>query len=109
MTKEQPYAAILNRDEACDHVHQHFSAQLALIEDLANYGSNLVVRAFTSSDRSIGALVSCCVLLKQVVGMLDSAQVLLEAGTAGSALLPARTAFEASVYLDWLLFSDLEK
>jgi hypothetical protein len=45
------------------------------------------------------------VLLKQVVALLDAATELLSKGCVQPALLQLRAAFEASVYIDWILAS----
>jgi hypothetical protein len=107
--REKPLAGILNREEAAKHADEHFRDQIALLRDLADYGSNLVVRAFNSSQKDLAAIVVCGVLLKQVVAMLDSVYALVSAGMVHAAFLPARAAFEASMYLDWVLFSDTER
>lgn len=106
---ESPHPTILNREEAQGHAHEHFSPQLALLRDLANYGSNLVIRAFESSTKKIEDIVICGVLLKQIVAMIDAVEVLLSAGVAQAAFLPARAAFEASLYMDWILLGDSER
>jgi hypothetical protein len=106
---EKPLAGILNRDEATKHAQEHFGDQVALLRDLADYGSNLVFRAFNSSAKDLPSVIACGVLLKQVVAMLDAVYTLVAAGTVHAAFLPARAAFEASMYLDWLLFSDTER
>lgn len=106
---EAPNLAILNRDESSGHAAEHFAQQIALLHDLANYGSNLILRAYASSKKDTTDVLVCGVLLKQIVSMLDSIDVLLTAGIVHSGLLSARTAFEASIYLDWILFSDSDR
>lgn len=88
--------------------HQHFEKHLELLRDLANYGANLVLRSFNSSPKKMEDIVICGVLLKQVVAMTDAIEILLTAGCGLAALLPSRTAFEASIYLDWILVPDSE-
>lgn len=105
---EKPHLAILNRDEATSVATTHFSKQTALLKDLANYGSNLVIRAFDSSPKGMAEVIVCGVLLKQVAAMVDATDVLLSAGCCQAAFLPARTAFEASVYIDFMLSGDSE-
>jgi hypothetical protein len=105
---EKPHAALLNREEPQALAKDHFGKQTALLRDLANYGSNLVIRAFDSSPKGMAEIVVCGVLLKQVVSMVDAAEVLLSSGCGHAAFLPARTAFEASVYIDWVLESASE-
>ena len=98
--QEIPHAEILNRDASQSHAMEHFSPQLALLRDLANYGSNLLVRAYASSKKDIEDVVLCGVFLKQIVAMLDSVEVQMAVGIAQPAYLPARAAFEAALYID---------
>lgn len=107
--KETPHNAILNREEAMAIAAQHFAKQTELLRDLANYGSNLVIRAYDSSPKKMAEIVVCGVLLKQVVAMVDAAEVLLSAGCGHASFLPARTAFEASIYIDWIFRADSER
>jgi len=109
VAKEKPSQAILGIDEAQKAVDEHFKDQVLLLRDLADYGSNLVLRSFNSSDKQMGAMITCGVLLKQIVAMLDAIHILASVGAVRAAFLPARAAFEASIYLDWMLFSDTEK
>ena len=107
--KESAHPAILDRDEPAAQVRQHLTPQLDLLADLAAYGSNLVVRAWDSSPKKMAELIVCGVLLKQVVAMVDATQVLLSAGCGHAAFLPMRTAWEASLYLDWILSGNSER
>src|SRR5882762_559537 len=93
---EKPLAGILNREEASKHAQENFADQIALLRDLADYGSNLLFRAFNSSAKDLPSIVACGVLLKQVVAMLDAVYTLVAAGMVHAAFLPARAAFEAS-------------
>ena len=67
------------------------------------------MRAYGSSKKDTADVLVCGVLLKQVVSMLDAIEVLLTAGIVHAGFLPARAAFEASVYLDWIIFSDSDR
>lgn len=104
-----PNLAILNRQEASGHAAEHFAPQIELLRDLANYGSHLVLRAYASSKKGIADVIACGVLLKQVVSMIDAIEVLLSAGIVHAGFLPARAAFEASIYLDWILSGDSDR
>jgi hypothetical protein len=106
---EVPHPAILNRESTRAVVEEHFSKQTALLRDLANYGSSLVVRAFNSSPKKMAEVIVIGVHLKQVVAMVDAVEVLLTAGCGHAAFLPARTAFEASVYADWIMKDNIER
>lgn len=106
---EKPHPIILNRDEPRAVAEQHFSKQTELLRDIVNYGSNLIVRAFQSSPKKMSETVVCGVLLKQIVAMVDAVEVLLVSGCGHASFLQARTAFEASIYLDWILLADSER
>jgi len=106
---ENPHLDILNREEPRAVAEQYFARQTELMRDLANYGSNLVIRAFNSSPKKMAEIIVCGVLLKQVVAMVDAAEVLFSAGCGHAAFLPVRTAFEASIYIDWILLADSER
>jgi hypothetical protein len=107
--QETPLAGILSREETKKHAVEHFPEQIALLRDLADYGSNLVLRVYNSSAKDLPAIIVCGVLLKQVVAMVDAIYALVEQGMVHAAHLPARAAFEASVYLDWILFGDSQR
>jgi len=100
---------LLNREEAKKNVEEHFKDQNKLLSDLTEYGSNLILRAIDSSKRELHDIIICGVLLKQVVSMLSAVQSLIEAGLIHAAFLPARAAFEASIYSDWIMFSDSKR
>ena len=105
---ESPLPAILDRSEPASLVAEHFSKQTQLLRDLANYGSSLILRAYESSSKGLPEAIVCGVLLKQVVAMIDAIEVLLSAGISHAAYLSARTAFEASLYIDFILQEDSE-
>ena len=106
---EISHKPILDRNEAEKLIKEHFSSQIVLLKELANYGSNLVVRAYNSSNKNLGDAIVCGVLLKQVVTMVDAVETLLASGAVQAAHLPSRAAYEASLYLGWMLVSDYEK
>lgn len=106
---ESPHLGILDRPEAEKLIKEHFSTQVTLLQEIANYGSNLVIRAFNSSNKSLGDALACGVLLRQVVAMVDAVEMLVASGAVHAAHLPARAAFEASLYLEWMLVSDLDR
>jgi hypothetical protein len=87
---------------------QGFKPQLDLLVQMTNYASNLVLRAYSSkrSKKELHDLIVCHVLLKQVAVMLDSIEILAKAGAIPAAWVPARVAFEASLYLEWMLQAD---
>ena len=74
---DTPYKPLLDRDFHVSQVIEHFSRQLALMQDVVNYGSNLVLRCLTTSDRTLGDTIAITVFLKQIVASLDTILVLL--------------------------------
>jgi hypothetical protein len=105
---EQPHKGLLNREEAIRHAIQVYGPQLDVLADMVNYGSNLVPRAYHSSAKGAAEAVVIGVLLKQIVAMLDAVEVLVRQGISYAGLLQARAAFEASLYVDWILSADAE-
>lgn len=101
----KPSQLILDRELAAADM-KHFTAQLAALEDLADYGSGLVLRAFRSSERKLEDVVIILSLLKQAVAMVDAAHVLLSQGAVYAAGLPTRSLLEASLSLEWTLKQD---
>lgn len=104
--REKEFKIIIDREKAEQDVKQHFSRHLELLIDLTNYGSNLIPRVFDSSDKKLVDIVLVCVLLKQVVSMVDAVEVLVSKGAVAAAAMPTRAAFEASLYIDWILNED---
>ena len=105
---DQPFKLILDRDKAEADVREHFQPQVELLADLVNYGTDLIPRAYSGSQKTTVDVVVCGVLLKQLVAMIDAIEVLIRSGVVHAAFLQARAALEASLYLEWILFSDSE-
>lgn len=101
--KEKEFTLILDRRKHEADVRQHFAKHIELLVDLVNYGSNLIPRAYDSSAKKLEDVIVVGILLKQVVSMIDAVEVLIAKGAAGPANLQARAAFEASLYIDWIL------
>jgi hypothetical protein len=106
---ESPHPNLLDRALSEKHVADLYKKQVWLLTDLANYGSNLVVRSLVSSERELRDLVVCGVLLKQFTSMIDAIDLLVRGGASYAAYLPARAALEASLFIEWILVSDGEK
>jgi hypothetical protein len=107
--RENEFKPLIDREGVVADVRKHLSPWIVLIEDVTNYGSNLIPRCFSSSPRGLRDTVVIAILLRQVVAMLDAIELLLTNGAVHSAQLQMRALFEASVYLDWILAGDGEK
>ena len=107
--REREFEPILNREKHQRDVKQYFSKHIDFLVDLVNYGSNLIPRVFDSSNKKLEDIVVIAVLLRQIVSMIDAVEVLVSKGAVVAANLQARTAFEASLYIDWILKGESEK
>ena len=104
---ETPNERILNREEAKAHA-EHYGKALDALQDMVAYGTHLIIRAYNSSEKGNIAVVVIGSLLTQLVAMLDGVELLVREGHGYPALLQMRAAFEASVYIDWILKADSE-
>jgi hypothetical protein len=106
---ESEFKALLDHDKVVADIKKHLSPWTKLIQDVTNYGSNLIPRGFSSSDRNLKDVVVLAILLRQALAMLDGVDILLSNGAVHVAHLQMRALFEASVYIDWILLSDSER
>ncbi len=107
--KEKEFKRILDREKHESDVKQHFPKHIDLLIDLANYGSNLIPQSYDSSNKKLEDIIIIIVLLKQVVLMIDAVEILISKGAVVAAYLQARAAYEASLYIDWILKGEIEK
>jgi hypothetical protein len=107
--RENEYKPLLDRDRVPTDIKKYLTPWTDLLEDLTNYGSNLVPRCYSSSGRGLKDVVVLMILLRQAVAMLDGIGILLSQGAVHSAQLQLRALFEASVYIDWILMDDADK
>ncbi len=106
---EDPHKGLLNDEQATALVSEKLMPWTNLLRDLANYGSHLIPRAYSSSEKTLGDAVVIGVLLRQVVAMIDAIEILLSRSAVHAAALQLRALFEASVYIDWTLAGDRER
>ena len=85
-----------------------FQDAIDLLNELVNYGTNLLVRAFTSSDRDLKAICVLFVQLRQFLMHLDGIAILLAADNCGTADLQLRSLLETAHTIEWVLASDTE-
>lgn len=104
--KEKELRLILDREKHRTEAGQTFPKQIEAIIDMVNYGSNLLVRAYDSSKKGLEDAIVVGVLLRQVISMVDATEILASQGAPQPAYLQGRSAFEASLYMDWILMSE---
>jgi hypothetical protein len=98
----------LNDEGATAIVSKQLQTWTNLLRDLANYGSHLIPRSYSSSEKALGDVVLIGTLLRQLVAMIDAIEILLRRSAVHAATLQLRAMFEASVYIDWMLAGDRE-
>lgn len=106
---EEPHKTLLDRDLYAVLIKEHFSDSLGLLEEMVNYGSNLVPRCFASSEKELHDVVIVLNFLKQGVSLLDSIHILAAKGSTVPCFISLRSLFEVSVYLDWIFQKDTKK
>jgi hypothetical protein len=106
--KEKPHKRILDRENPREFLDRSFGPQLALMEEIVNYGTNLIIRAMPSGRKELHDLILLSFWLRHFVAMLDSTHCLLAQGAVGGARVCLRAVFEASLALRWALKTDTE-
>src|SRR5437899_12999466 len=85
---------LLDRDGAIA-MAANFQDAIDLVNELVNYGTNLVVRAFASSNRVLKAISVLFVQLRQFLMHLDGVSVLLGSGNCVTAAFQRRSLLHA--------------
>lgn len=106
---EEPHSAILDRLVFRAQISESFAAQLILLEQLVNYGTNLIPRCCYSSERKIPDIVVLLSFLKHGVTSLDAINLLVKEGAALACFPHIRSLFEIYIYLRWIFFKDFER
>lgn len=101
-----PLTTILDRNTPVRNVTDHFAAQLELMRDVVNYGSNLIPRCFKSSPKGVADVVIIAALLKQAVAMLDGVELHVSNAAVLASHVSTRALYEAHLYISWILRSD---
>ena len=104
---DDPHKHLLDRDDAIA-MAANFQDAIDLVNELVNYGTNLVVRAFASSHRDLKAICVLFVQLRQFLTHLDGVSVLLATGNCGTADLQLRSLLEGAHLIEWTLAKDIE-
>ena len=79
-----------------------------LLRDVVDYGARLIEKFV--DGRKVGHTEACLIVhAAQAVAMADAAEVLVTAGTADAARVPARALFESQLYVQWILANDTDQ
>jgi hypothetical protein len=106
---ENEFRGLLHREAAISDAKRAFSEQLKVLNDVVNYGTNLIPRCFNSSEKTLKDIVILGVLTRQVIAMLDAIEILVSNGAVYASDLQARALLEATVSIDWILQGEIEK
>jgi hypothetical protein len=109
MINEKPLASLLDRDLYSVLVKEQFTPTLELLEELVNYGSNLIPRCFESSDKKLHDLIILLNFVKQAVSLLDSIHILASKGSTTPCFISVRSLFEIWIYLEWIYQKETAK
>ena len=101
------YKPILDREYA-NRMTLHFKDAIDLLNEVLDYGSLLLPRAYVSSPRDIKAICLVLVQLRQFLCHLDGLAILASAGNCSTANLQLRSLLEISHTMEWLLKADTE-
>ena len=102
------YKPILDQEYAAE-ISQQFKDSLNLLDEVLDYGTFLLPRAFGSSPRDVKAICLVFVQFRQFLTHLDGVVNLLKAGNCSSASLQLRSLLEIAHIMQWILASDTEK
>ncbi|MEM9478811.1 MAG: DUF5677 domain-containing protein [Verrucomicrobiota bacterium] len=105
---DDPHTEIYRKEYSERIVAEHLRGPLDFLQQLANFGSHLIPRAWLSSNREITDSVLINVLLKHVLVMLDGTIALLEKGAVLASNLQLRSLFEAQAYITHILDEDYD-
>ena len=100
------HKGLLDREIFSDEIQKSFKDQLHTLEQIINYGTNLIPRCFSSSNKGIPEIVVILSFLKHAVSSLDGIHILVKEGSALSCVPLLRSLFEINLYLEWIFESD---
>jgi len=107
MTMNDTHKGILDREYSVEMV-RHFKDDIELLNEILDYGSHLLPKAYAKSQRDIKAMCIILVQLRQVLVHLDGIAILASSGNCFSAGLQIRSLLEIAHTMEWLLAADTE-
>lgn len=107
--REEPNKLLLDRELYQELIQEPFAGKLSLLEELVNYGTNLVPRCFVSSSKKLPDVVITICLLKQAVTILDSIHVLAAKCATTPCFICLRSLLEVDIGLRWILKEETER
>lgn len=105
---DEAHSGMLDRTLFRTQISDSFAPQINLLEQLVNYGTNLIIRCFNSSKRGIPDTVALVSFLKHAVTSLDAIHILSKEGATLACFPHIRSIFEIELYLKWIFATDYE-
>jgi hypothetical protein len=106
---DDAHNGILDRNLFRELIRVPFGPQMELLDQLVNYGTNLIPRCYESSVKGIPDAVTIGSFLKHAVTVLDAISILAKEGATWSCLPHLRSLFEIDLYLRWVFKEDFER
>lgn len=100
---QEPHPQILERRTYEEIIQKHYSPIVSLLDEVANYGSQLIATSFEASEKKLHDAVVIAVLLKHIVSLLDAISILVAKSAVTASHLPLRAILENSIYIRWIL------
>lgn len=107
MTSE-PLRTLFDPERWIVQIKQDYTTGLKVVDDVVNYGTNLIGRCFESSAKSITDIVIIGYFVKQTVTLLDAIRVLIENACPKASIVQLRALIELTFYLEWILLEDTD-
>ena len=106
---DDAHAGILDRHLFREMIREPFGQQIELLNQLVNYGTNLIPRCYESSGKGIPDAVAIASFLKHGVSALDAISILAKEGASWACVPHLRSLFEIRLYLKWIFKEDFER
>ena len=90
---EDPHKKILDRELYTKIISETHSDTIALLKEVINYGTNLLIRCYHPPDNKLKDAIILISLLKQSVSLSDSIEILISKASTNAAMHYLRTAF----------------
>ena len=101
--QDPPGEVLLDRTYVPEQIRKDLSEPISFLEELADYGVQLLKRSFFAGERKTSDIVILPVLLRQVLAFLDAVHLHLLNGAVYTATPDLRAMFEATLSIEWIL------
>jgi Family of unknown function (DUF5677) len=107
-----PFLNVLDRDRAKVEAREVIDIACPLLREMVNYATNAYVRCLRAADKDRqgdeNEDVAAMILYAHLIEQIDAVEVLMSNSCVNGAVPVLRTAFEASLSLEYILISDAD-